>query len=173
VANHQGIVWVVGCDGLIFLSEDFGESWTTIDPPDGWDAHNNLTVTMCPDGTVIIGNNDGEVAGSYDGGASWSILPVSGVTPHQIVRVRAYDNDVIWLVAAKLDVARPPRGHVLRSTDGGASFMLWTLNLPDNHGLTSLFVVDANIVHVGGEPYNDVAFYSRTKSKITGLPLAS
>ena len=173
VANHEGVVWVVGDACTILMSEDFGESWTEIDQPDDWTTEDILTVTMCPDGTVIVGNDAGEVAGSYDNGASWTELPIGGITPSQINRVRAYDNDVIWLIALKIDVAHPTRSYVFRSTDGGASFRLWNLNLPDNGGLTSLFVVDANIVHVGGEPYDGVAFLSRTKTKITGLPLAS
>jgi hypothetical protein len=58
---------------------------------------------------------------------------------------------------------------VLRSTDGGASFRLWALNMPTNSGLNALYVCDPNFIFVGGEPQGGTAFIAKTHTNFIGL----
>ena len=165
VAWRDGVVWVVGNSGTLEKSLDFGASWTSITPPAGWTGYNTTTITLCPDGTIIIGNSNGDIAGSYDDGVSWTLLYAQGITPTNIVRVRMYNSSLIYLVA---DIAGDT-SRVVKSTDGGATFRLWNLNLPTNNGLEALYVVDQDVVFVGGQPVLASAFISRTQTQIFGL----
>lgn len=58
----------------------------------------------------------------------------------------------------------------MRSTDGGAQFQLWSLNIPTNAGLNALFVVDHNYVYIGGEPQGSTAFITKASSQIQAIP---
>jgi photosystem II stability/assembly factor-like uncharacterized protein len=159
--ENAGVVWVVGNSNVVYLSEDYGTSWTAITGPSAGD--NLMTVVVTMDGTVFVGNDAGEIWGSYDEGISWNLLPAQGVTATGIDDIAAWGDSNIWVALNTAD-----GGRVLRSTDGGASFRLWTLNIPDNSGLNTLAVVDPNIIFVGGEPHGGVAFVTRTKSQLLG-----
>jgi hypothetical protein len=122
-----------------------------------------LSVHMTPDGTIFIGNDAGELYGSYDLGYSWTALGVQGVTPTAIDAIDVWGDSIIWIA---VDTAAG--GRVLRSMDGGASFRLWSLNIPTNAGINCLATVDPNVVFAGGEPQGGTAFITRTTSNIIG-----
>lgn len=162
-ALPSGIVWAVGNTQRIWLSEDYGESWSQVTAPTALTNDVN-TVHVTPDGTVYVGDSDGQLFGSYDDGDNWTTLQAQGVTPTAVTRIRGHGNSHIWLVVAIAGGA----SRVLRSTDGGASFLLWNLNLPTNSGLNALFLVDQNYAMVGGEAHSGQAFLSKTKTNVLG-----
>lgn len=165
-ALRDGTIWIVGDNGTIYLSTDYAVSWGAQTDPSGGD--NLTTITVTPDGTIFVGDSTGGLFGSYDDATSWSALSVQGVTPTNIVRVRHADDSNIWIIV-DLGGSLYGTSKVLRATDGGANFRLWNLNLPTNSGLLALFVVDANLVNVGGEPHGGSAFISRTNPQIIGF----
>ncbi len=159
--KRAGSVWVVGDSNTVYFSEDYGDSWSAITGPSG---ANLLALALCPDGTIIVGDSAGNLYGSYDDGVSWTTLAAQGVTPTSIVALEAWGDTLIWVA---VDIAGS-EGRVLRSTDGGATFRLWSLNLPDNSGLNTLAPIDANVVFTAGEPQDGTAFITRTKSVALG-----
>jgi len=164
-ALSDGTVWVVGEDNTIILSLDNGGSWTVVAGPAAGIGDDLLTCNVTPDGTVFIGNSAGEAYGSYDNGVEWHTMNMQGVTPTQVDRIRNYDNDVLWAIVHLVG----GDSRVLRSTDGGAMWRLWSLDLPSNSGLNALCVVDANYVWVGGDPHSGMAFVTRTLSRVVSI----
>lgn len=165
-ALRDGTIWVVGNSGTVYMSSDHGVSWTVETDPSGGQNLNTITVT--PDGTIFVGSAAGVLYGAYDNvvnADSWSTLTVQGVTATSIVRVRHADDSNIWLVVTLANGS----SRTLRSTDGGANFRLWSLNLPTNSGLRALFVVDANLIYVGGDPHGGSAFVTRTNPQVIGF----
>ena len=159
--KRAGSVWVVGGTNTVYFSEDYGDSWSAITGPSG---DNLLALALCTDGTVIVGDSAGNLYGSYDDGVSWSTLAAQGITPTSIVALEAWGDTLIWVA---VDIAGGT-GRVLRSTDGGATFRLWNLNLPVNAGLNTLAPIDANVVFTAGEPQGGFGFITRTKSVALG-----
>jgi hypothetical protein len=162
--SKAGVVWVAGDSNTIYFSEDYGVSWTAVTGPTLGAGDNISTLYVSPDGTLYIGNDAGEMYGTYDEGREWHTLSAQGVTPTSIRMIRGWGDSIVW-VALNLEDGS---GRVLRSTDGGAQFLLWKLNMPTNTGLNCLEVVDPNIVYVGGDPQSGTAFISRTKSQLLG-----
>lgn len=161
---RDGTIWIVGNAGTIYLSRDHAVSWDAqTDPSDGDDL---TTCTVTPDGTVFVGDDSGEVYGSYDDALSWSLRPLQGI-PNitNIVRIRHAHDSSIWVIVDKIDGT----GRAFRSTDGGANFRIWTLNLPVNSGLEALFVSDQNLAWVAGQPQGGTAFITRTNPQIIGF----
>ena len=163
---RNGIGWVGGESNTIYLTKDYGGSWSAITGPTDGDGDNITTIHVTPDGTVFIGNDAGEMYGSYNNGTDWTALSAQGVTPTEIQRIRGVDDSTIWVA---LDVSGPI-GKVVRSTDGGAQFKLWSLNTPTNAGLNALFVVDPNYVFIGGNAYDSTAFITKASSQIVAIP---
>lgn len=156
---RDGTIWAVGESNLILLSTDFGASWSVVTGPTDGSGDDNISVLLTPDGTVFIGNNAGELYGSYDQGDEWHTLSVQGIAVTSIDRIASWGDSIIWVIATTASGSR-----AFRSIDGGASFRLWSLNMPINSGLNALAVVDPNVVFVGGEPQGGSAFISKTVS---------
>jgi photosystem II stability/assembly factor-like uncharacterized protein len=161
----DGTIWAGGNTNTIIRSEDFGDTWTTIAGPAAWAAVNVVSVHVTPDGTLFAGASNGGISGTYDGGDEWHTLSLQGITPTNVPRIRGSDNSFIWVIA---DIAGPV-GRVLRSTDGGATFRLWALNIPTNAGLNALYVCNPNYIFVAGEPQGGWAFVSKTSTSFIGL----
>jgi photosystem II stability/assembly factor-like uncharacterized protein len=159
--TRNGVLWAVGESDQILKSLDFGASWDLITAPA---ASNYTSVCVTPDGTVIVGNDDGGLYGTYDDGATWITLSLQGIVATNVDKIRSYGDSVIWAAATTAS-----GGKVLRSIDGGATFRLWSLNTPTNAGLNALFVVDPNIVFIGGDPQGGTAFISKTATSIIGF----
>jgi photosystem II stability/assembly factor-like uncharacterized protein len=163
---RNGVGWVGGASNTIYLTKDYGDSWSAITGPTGGAGDDVNTIHVTPDGTVFVGNSGGEMYGSFNDGVEWSTLPAQGITPTAVKRIRGTNNQYIWAVVNIASGA----GRVVRSTDGGAQFRLWSLNIPTNAGLNALFVVDPNYVYVGGDPQGSTAFATKATSQITALP---
>jgi len=166
--DRQGYVWAVGDSNMIRLSKDEGTSWSTVTGPTGGAGDTINTVAATPDGTVFIGNDAGEIYGSFDNGENWTTLSLQGLTVASAVRIRAASDDVIWAIGTLADGT----SRAWRSTDGGASFRLWDLSMPVNSGLNALAVIDINYVFVAGDqhPGGGTAFISKTLSDLATLP---
>lgn len=160
--SYAGQVWVVGASNTIYKSTDYGVTWTAITGPVAAQIIN--TVCLTTDGTVFVGYANGALYGSMDGGSSWSSLPVQGITATSIAAIQAWGDFVIWAAANTAD-----GGYVVRSTDGGATFQLWHLNMPVNSGINCLAVVDPNIVYAAGEPQGGYGFITKTASQVLGV----
>ena len=96
-ALRDGTVWVVGASNTVYLSESFGDAWTSKTGPSAGAGDSNDTVYVSPDGTVFIGNDAGELYGSYDDAKTWTALSLQGVTPTAIKRVRGTDDSNVWV----------------------------------------------------------------------------
>lgn len=160
--ENAGTIWVVGNSNTVYLSEDFGTTWSAKTAPAAGAGDNATVVVVTPDGTMIFGNNAGELYGTYDEATEWHVLAAQGVTPTSIDALACWGNTIIWMA-----VNTASGGRVLRSTDGGASFRLWSLNLPVNSGLNDLEAVDPNIVYVAGDAHSGMGFITKTKTTIT------
>lgn len=162
--NTGDVLSVSDADG-VFLSEDFGATWTalTITLADGTviSSKNYTACEVTPDGTLYIGSDDGLMYGSADGGTTWKLLSAQGVTATAINAIDSYGDDNIYVA---LNISGPA-GRVVRSTDGGATFRLWTLNIPTNTGVNAVDVIDANFAWVVG----DAGFVTRTNSNAIGV----
>lgn len=158
--HREGIGWIAADNNVAYLTKDYGASWSAVTGPS---VGNNLTtVCITPDKTALFGTSAGGVYGTFNEGKEWSSLPLQGITATNVARIRAVDNDIIWAVAT----ISGGRGYALRSTDGGAQFRLWSLNMPVNTGLSALFVVDPNYVYVGGA----AGFITKASSQIIAAP---
>jgi photosystem II stability/assembly factor-like uncharacterized protein len=157
----NGVLWAVGETSVILTSGDYGATWDAVTAPA---ALTYSTVCVTPDGTVLIGSSTGLVYGSYDDGANWSTLSLQGITATAVSRIRSWGDSNIWVIAETAG-----GGKALRSIDGGATIRLWKLNMPTNVGLNALFLVDTNMVFVGGDAVAGSAFISKTISNVVGL----
>ena len=160
----DGTIWAGGNTNTFVRSDDFGDTWTVVAGPAAWAAVNVVTVHVTPDSTLFAGASNGGIAGSYDGGAEWHALALQGITATNVARIRGAGDSFIWAIA---DIAGPA-GRLLRSTDGGATFRLWALNIPDNDGLNALWACDQNFVFIGGEPVAGQAFIAKTVTDFVG-----
>jgi photosystem II stability/assembly factor-like uncharacterized protein len=161
---RDGTIWAVGDSNTIIYSTDFGDSWSAAPTLSAGAGDNNLSVLLTPDGTVFVGNDAGELYGTFDNGSNWNTLTVQGIAVTAIDRIVSWGDFVIWVIATTASGSR-----AFRSVDGGASFRLWTLNMPTNAGLNAISVVDQNVVFVAGEPQGGSAFISKTVSNFVGI----
>lgn len=162
-ALPSGIVWAVGNGGAIWLSEDDGDSWSSITAPSAIGT-NATAVHVTPDGTVFVGDDSGQLFGSYDDGDNWTTLALQGVAATNVVAIDGDGDSQLWAIG---DVSGGS-SRVYRSVDGGASWLLYNLNMPTNSGLNALFVVDINYVMAGGDAHDDQGFLTKTKTNVYG-----
>jgi len=164
--ERAGMVVVVGASNTVMRSMDYGDSWDTETGPTDGAGDVNKALAVTPDGTIFIGNDAGEIYGSYDFATSWTTLSLQGITPTAVNDIGNFGDSQIWVVANTAS-----GGRCLRSVDGGAAFRLWDLNIPANGGLDVLEVLDPNIVFVGGDNsvlYSD-AIITKTTTNIIGI----
>lgn len=161
---NAGVIWAVGASNLVYLSLDYGATWNAVTGPTAGAGDDNTAVAVTPDGTMIMGNNAGEMFGTYDNGAGWTTLSAQGVVATAVDDIVCWGDSIIWAA-----VTTASGGRVVRSTDGGAMFLLWSLNIPTNAGLNALFAVDPNVVFVGGAPQGGTGFITRTTSQLLGI----
>ena len=160
----DGTVCAVGASNTIMFSEDNGATWTSLAGPTAGSGDANTAVVITEDGTLFVGNDAGELYGSYDDGVNWTTLSIQGVTATAVDSLAAFGNQIIWLV-----VTTASGGKVLKSTDGGATFRVWSLATPANSGLNHVALVDQNFVYISGEPHNSMGFISLTTSNLIGV----
>ncbi len=173
-ATKDGVIWVCGDGDLLLYATDFGATWSTVDGPnDG--LYNIETCDVDVEYKIIVGDSDGNIYASVDNGYEWVPTPPQGFTPTSIVRIRGHHAHWKWAIAHTA-VTAPAEGNsrVVRSTDGGATWRLWSLttNIVPNNGLYAMYVVDQNRCLVGGAPYPvlGTAFLCRTETNLDRIP---
>lgn len=134
----------VGTNNTVIVTGNRGTSWAeAVGPAVGVDLN---TIDFNYMGYLFIGADDGTIHRSIDDGDEWvEILDMEQVGD-SFARLR-FDEDIRYVGYAVWN-DEDGMGHLLRSEDGGVSWMLW--ETPDNIGLNSLFVCDPNMVYVCG-----------------------
>lgn len=165
-ALSDDTVWVVGASNLVYLSEDGGQTYTAITGPTAGDA---LRVVVTPDRTVYIGDSLGAIYGSFNKGTTWTTMSLQGATVTSVPRIKNApgNNDVLYAIGTLADGS----SRCWMTTDGGAAWLLWSLNMPANSGINALVVLDENTVFVGGNahPVEGNAFITHTLSNWYGV----
>jgi photosystem II stability/assembly factor-like uncharacterized protein len=164
--ENAGMIVAVGDGNTVLRSMDYGETWSADSGPSAGSGDAVEALLVTPDGTIVIGNDAGELYGSFDLASSWTVLTLQGVTPTIVNDIVSYGDSIIWVA---VDTASG--GRVLRSVDGGATFRLWDLSIPTNGDARVLTVIDPNIVFAGctGSGLYDPVVLTRTTSQIVGL----
>lgn len=80
VATRGGALWAIA-DGLLYLSEDGGESWR-LAGPSGFEAR-SMAVEAHGGEVIYMGGRSEEIAVSHDGGTTWQVV-ASGVLESDI-----------------------------------------------------------------------------------------
>jgi photosystem II stability/assembly factor-like uncharacterized protein len=109
-------LWAVGHGGVILRSADGGDSWRVAHgKADGADVL--LAIRVDPDGRGLAVGGFGVALATRDGGATWAGAPLlPGEAGERHLNRIVVSAQGSWLIAAE-------GGHVLRSSDRGAS---WT-----------------------------------------------
>ena len=100
---------VIYTENALFHSGDDGVSWTTVLQP----TQKILSMTFSTDSFGAASTQNGEIYYTYDGGASWTLSPV---TPGVDAPVLAFATQQIGFANIKKDV--------FKTTDGGQSWAL-------------------------------------------------
>jgi photosystem II stability/assembly factor-like uncharacterized protein len=164
----------VGDAGRILYSADSGGSWTDVSVP----ARPQLLSSVAFNGNTVVAvgdaNNVGPPAGRYftvvrsvNGGANWS-----EVVKASFLTAAAEQNlyDVAFVDAATLVAVgkrQGPNPTVLRSTDGGATWVTPTYNNPPNQNLNAVVVTGSVVMAVGDKDGPTVAMYRSTDAGAT------
>ncbi len=115
---------IVGCKDDIYLSDDYGETWTL----ETSGAANKLPedagrceVTFCPSNAnrIYVGmeRNEGEIWRSDDNGTTWTLIN----TGSEYMGDQGWYNNTIWVNPANSSSLIIGGVDLYRSTDGGAS----------------------------------------------------
>lgn len=131
--DNPSVVYAIGASNAIIKSENGGYNWNALTGPSPAD---NLTALYVKDEMhLLVGNDDGELWQSDDGGITWTrqaltgdFTPAAGVT--QIYDIVGAGNDVVYMIVH--DTA-DTKQLLYRNVDGGATGRWY---LEDNGDLT-------------------------------------
>jgi len=136
IATHGSNVVVVGNQGIIISSPDFGTTWRRVELSD-WPAL--IDVTVCPDGRFVALAFAPMIFVSDDSGISWTARPIPSTENPQALTCAP--NNRIWVVGAFT--------NRWSSTDGGATWLEATDD--EDAILTTVQFFDANSGVITGE----------------------
>lgn len=111
ISSVGSYVWAVGQDGLMFYSEDNGQSWRRVPR---FTTRNLVDVEFWDRSLGLVTAEGGTVFRTTDNGASWDSVQV----PHGGHRAR-------WLSASRVYIAAAESSFVVRSDDAGQTWDLW------------------------------------------------
>lgn len=164
---------------VVFLTHDFGDSWSVISPdlttddpekqktaggpvwPENTTAEYHTTIisfaeSPITEGELWVGTDDGNIQLSRDGGASWSKLtPPAGVPAFAPVSHLEPSRTAAGTAYAAFDahMLDDLRAHVYRTTDHGASWTRTSDGLPDEGWVWVVRedAVNPDVVYAGTE----------------------
>jgi len=132
----------VGESNVVAYTSNGGATWSAITGPSAGD---NLTaVAMVTRKRWFVGNDDGELWYTEDGGVSWVQRTFSGSAAGTVQGIR-FENEMVGYM---IHDTAAPLGRVFRTKDGGYSWELET-GLT-NVGMTDLAVCGDNHAYVSG-----------------------
>jgi photosystem II stability/assembly factor-like uncharacterized protein len=145
---NPAIVYLGTADGVLFRTDDSGESWRRLEPGFPLRGRSLDSLVVTPAGDVLVGywevsGSGGGVARSRDGGRSFEIF--EGIAGRSVRAIAFAPSDPARLVAGALD-------GVFASADAGAS---WSRLTPDAHEGLRMFEsvaidpVDASVIYAG------------------------
>ncbi len=120
-------LWVVGYQGKVFHSSDFGNTWLRKPVPSGQTslsdvfAFDEMNAWICGDSGVVLR--------SVDGGSNWTRADIAGYP--QLKK--------IWFVSATYGFAAGNNGKLYRSVNGGLTWNQISVGITGQNNLTSMF----------------------------------
>ncbi len=146
--DNNLVAYAIGANNAMIKTENGGLTWFAINGPSVGD---NLTaICVVSQNRLLVGNDDGELWQSVDGGDTWELqlaLPGQPATS-EITAISTYRNSDVFYLAVK---DRVGTDHVLyRNVNGGASG-LWEVLHESTLPILDIAVVNQNhVVGVGG-----------------------
>ncbi len=119
--------WAVGLNGIIFHTDDYGETWYEV--PSGYNFR--LEKIRFTDDLVGYILGSGYLLKTFDGGETWTILQP---TTHVIQNMCFLNRDTGWVAGNE--------GTILKTTDGGKSWNYQQFNGTEYGVLNSVFFID-------------------------------
>jgi photosystem II stability/assembly factor-like uncharacterized protein len=138
--NSYGIA--VGEANEVAYTSNGGNNWAAVTGPSAGD--DLTTVEIVTRQRYFVGNDDGELWATDDGGATWVQKTFAGANAGTTQKVR-FESEMVGFMIH--DTAAPV-GRLFRTKDGGYTWEMETA--PANIGLTSLTVCGANHVYLTG-----------------------
>lgn len=132
----------VGEANEVAFTSNGGNTWSAVTGPSA--GGNLTTVEIVTRKRYFVGNDDGELWSTDDGGLTWTQKTFSGANAGTTQMVR-FESEMVGFMIH--DTAAPV-GRMFRTKDGGYTWELTTV--PTNVGLTSLVVCGANHVYLTG-----------------------
>ena len=123
MVSHEGVLTLVGCRGLVMLSEDQGATWQR-NIVEG--KPNFIGLSICPDKSLIALSFDKQLWHSTDHGRNWTSKKVD--TPEDVMDINCAPDGSYWITGSF--------SSLLHSTDMGDT---WT---------TTSFDEDAILTHI-------------------------
>ncbi len=147
-ADAAGRVYVGTSFSTIKRSKDNGETWDTI-----WPEGTNCTpsVFWCDRDTGFVGGYNNRIAKTTDGGDTWETTEFAPGYPEYIYRpFTAYfvSPAIGWLGGACSRGSEPPKGFVVRTTDGGRNWA--PQRVPEGLTLQAIGFFNADYGWAGG-----------------------
>ncbi len=133
-----------GGGGAMYRSMDGGANWTTVASLDGKLVHD---IAFAADGTAYAGTIDG-VWKSVNGGATFTALNLGIGLNDQVFDVDVDPNDPMVLWCGVADALGSQAVNVLRSTNGGTTWVNRTPPLAAPQSCSSIAIDPANSNHV-------------------------
>jgi len=105
--------------GTLYRSSDGGNTWSEVSALDGTSV---FDIEFAPDGTAYLGTQD-SIWKSTDGGLNWAVLNLGIGVNDQVFDVALDPSDPSTLWAGIADAFGSQPENVIRSTDGGATWI--------------------------------------------------
>jgi hypothetical protein len=118
-----------------------------------------------PTNAATLYSGTGPPIKSTDGGASWAFLPIPGLI---ITYARVDDAGVVWIGGYGLDPSSRSRARILKSSDGGATWLDLSAGLPERGEASAHVTVN----EIAASPVNPAVLVAAISQKygVTDAP---